>query len=315
MKTALVGCTGFVGGNLAARHAFDGAYHSTDVARAFGAAPELLVYAGVPAEKYLANADPAGDLAAVELALEQIGRIAPRRLALISTVDVYAVPRDVDEDTPADLENPAAYGRNRARLERLVRAAYPDALIVRLPGLFGPGLKKNFLYDMLTLAPTMLKAEKYAQLAAESPLVRDAYAPARAGFYARRPLPRAQARALREWFGAQPFNALSFTDSRAEYQFYDLTRLWDDLCTALDAGLTLLNLTAQPVRAGEVYAYLTGGRPFVNELPGTPVRYAVRSRHAARFGGADGWCCGREAELRGLKRFMDAARAAQEAQG
>lgn len=311
MKTMLVGCTGFVGGNLAAGHAFDGAYHSTDVENAFGTRPELLVYAGLPAAKYLANTDPAGDLAVVEQAFWQIGQIAPQRLALISTVDVYAAPQGVDEDTPADEENPAAYGRNRAKLERMVRTAYPDALIVRLPGLFGKGLKKNFLYDMLTITPAMLKTEKYEQLAAQSPMVRDAYAPARAGFYALRPLEAPAARRLRTWFAQQPFNALSFTDSRAEYQFYDLARLWGDLCKALDAGLTLLNLGTQPVSAREVYAYLTNGGQFTNELPGAPARYDMRSRHAALFGGANGWCYEKEAVLRDLRRFMDLVRAEQ----
>ena len=311
MKTMLVGSTGFVGGNLAASHAFDGAFHSADIERAFGARPELLVYAGLPAAKYLANTDPAGDLAVVERAFWQMEQIAPRRLVLISTVDVYAVPQGVDECTPADAENPAAYGRNRARLERLVREAYPEALIVRLPGLFGRGLKKNFLYDLLTITPAMLKEEKYEQLAAENSLVRAAYAPARAGFYALRTLDAQTARELRAWFAAQPFNALSFTDSRAEYQFYDLARLWGDICTALKAGLTLLNLSTQPLSAREVYARLAGGGQFVNELPGAPARYDMRSRHAALFGGANGWCYEKETVLRDLRRFLDEERAEQ----
>lgn len=314
MKTMLVGSTGFVGGNLAASHAFDGAYHSTDIEGAFGVRPELLVYAGLPAAKYLANTDPAGDLAVVERAFWQMGQIAPRRLVLISTVDVYPVPQGVDEETPADENNPAAYGRNRAKLERLVREKYPDALIVRLPGLFGKGLKKNFLYDMLTITPAMLKTEKYKQLAKENPLVRDAYAPARAGFYALRELDAEAARTLRAWFAAQRFNALSFTDSRAEYQFYDLARLWGDIGTALDAGLTLLNLSTQPVSAQEVYAYLTNGGQFTNELPGAPARYDMRSRHAALLGGANGWCYEKETVLRGLRHFMNEERAKQVAQ-
>lgn len=315
MKTMLVGNTGFVGGNLAASHTFDGACHSTDIGGAFGARPELLVYAGLPAAKYLANTDPAGDLAVVEQAFWQIGQIAPRRLVLISTVDVYSAPQGVDEDTPADEENPAAYGRNRAKLERMVRTAYPDALIVRLPGLFGKGLKKNFLYDMLTITPAMLKTEKYEQLAAQSALVRDAYAPARAGFYALQPLDAGAAHTLRTWFAAQPFNALSFTDSRAEYQFYDLSRLWDDICTALNAQLTLLNLSTQPISAREVYAYLTKGGQFTNELPGAPARYDMRSRHAALLGGTNGWCYEKETVLRDLQRFMDGERAKQAARG
>ena len=307
MKTALVGATGFVGGNLAASHAFDGLYHSTNVEKAYGTHPDLLVYAGMPAAKYLANTDPEGDWAVACGALENMRRIAPGQLVLISTVDVYRAPLGADEDTPADPDNPAAYGRNRARLEQAVREEFPEALIVRLPALFGAGLKKNFLYDLLTLVPAMLKADKYAELAAREALVARGYEDANNGFY-RLCAKGEDAAALRAWFEKNDFNALSFTDSRAEYQFYDLSLLWRDITIALAHGLTLLNLTAAPVRAGEVYEYLTHGGRFVNELPGEPARYDMRTKHAALFGGENGYCLGREEELARIAAFAAAAR-------
>jgi hypothetical protein len=42
-----------------------------------------------------------------------------------------------------------AYGTNRLALETWIAARNPDHLIVRLPALFGPGLKKNALFDLL----------------------------------------------------------------------------------------------------------------------------------------------------------------------
>mgnify|MGYP002224763577 CR=1 FL=1 len=62
-----------------------------------------------------------------------------------------------------------AYGRNRLQLERWVREDYPNALIVRLPALYGIGLKKNFLFDLHTITPAMLKPEKYTELAQKIP--------------------------------------------------------------------------------------------------------------------------------------------------
>ena len=57
------------------------------------------------------------------------------------------------------------------------------------------------------------------------------------------------AAALREFFAGNDFNALAFTDSRSRYQFYHLARLWQDVQTALQNGLTTLNLTT-PARYG-----------------------------------------------------------------
>lgn len=308
MRSALVGCTGFVGGNIAARHPFEGLYHSKNIGGAFGTRPELLVYAGLPAAKYLANTDPDGDLAVVKNAMENIRQIAPQRLVLISTVDVYAQPDGVDENIPADMDNPAAYGRNRALLEQLVRGEYPNALIVRLPGLYGAGLKKNFLYDFLTLTPAMLRENKFREMAEKNALVRECYAPARNGFYALQPLEKARSDALRAWFAQNDFNALSFTDSRAAYQFYDLSCLWKDISWALAADLKLLNLAVAPVTAAELYRHLTHGGVFYNELPGVPARYDMRSKYDVLYDGADGYLYSREEMLDRVAAFVAAAR-------
>ena len=49
------------------------------------------------------------------------------------------------------------YGRNRLYLENYIRNNYHDYLIVRLPGLFGKGLKKNafirFIKQKLPIFP------------------------------------------------------------------------------------------------------------------------------------------------------------------
>ena len=182
-KDLLVGSTGFVGGNLAAKHAFAAVCHSTDIAAQFGAKPDLCVYAGVPAAMFLANADPDADLAVMAAARENLRQIAPKQLVLISSIAVYADSRGKDEQSPMTPDGLPAYGRNRLQLERWVREDYPNALIVRLPALYGIGLKKNFLFDLHTITPAMLKPEKYTELAQKSPLVRDGYTLADNGFY------------------------------------------------------------------------------------------------------------------------------------
>lgn len=299
--TVLVGSTGFVGGNLMAAHAFDAAYHSTDIAEGFGKDNGLVVYAGVPAAMFLANQDPAADLAVMAAARENLRRLAPKQVVLISSIAVYADSRGKYEDSPMSAEGLAPYGANRLRLEQWVREDRPDALILRLPALYGIGLKKNFLYDLHTLTPAMLRPAKYEELAAKSALVCAGYSDAGNGFYKLNG--QVDAAALRAFFEGNDWNALAFTDSRSVYQFYDLRRLWSDIEKCLAAGLRTVNLTPPPVSAARVYEHLTG-RTFENHLAAAPFDYDLRSRHAELLGGAEGYLCTEEEELADIAAFM-----------
>ena len=301
-KDLLVGSTGFVGGNLAAKHAFAAVCHSTDIAAQFGAKPDLCVYAGVPAAMFLANADPDADLAVMAAARENLRQIAPKQLVLISSIAVYADSRGKDEQSPMTPDGLPAYGRNRLQLERWVREDYPNALIVRLPALYGIGLKKNFLFDLHTITPAMLKPEKYDELAAKSPLVQSAYTLADNGFYKLNGT--VDAAALKAFFVGNDFNALAFTDSRSRYQFYNLGRLWPDLEKARAADLKLLHLCTPPVSAAEVYTAVTGKADWHNELPKPPFDYDLRSRHADILGGSGDYLCTKQQELDDITRFL-----------
>ena len=301
-RDVLVGSTGFVGGNLLASHAFERACHSTDIETAFGEPNDLVVYAGVPAAMFLANQDPAADLAVMEQARQNLRRLRPGKAVLISSIAVYPDSRgrtEADQPDPAGL---APYGANRLQLEKWVREDYPDALIVRLPALYGIHLKKNFLYDLHTITPAMLREEKYRELAARCELVEKGYSPAENGFYKLNG--SVSGTALREWFEAQSFNALAFTDSRSRYQFYDLGRLWGDLEACLQNDLRLVNLTTPPVSAAKVYTALTG-KTWKNELDRAPFDYDLRSLYAGQLGGQGGYLCSEEDELRDIRTFME----------
>jgi hypothetical protein len=71
-----------------------------------------------------------------------------RQFILVSTVDVFMLPKGVDEHTAIEIDGLCPYGLHRYRLEQRTRELFPKALIVRLPGLVGPGLKKNVIFDL-----------------------------------------------------------------------------------------------------------------------------------------------------------------------
>ena len=296
----LVGYTGFVGSNLSDKYDFTYRINTKNKEEAYGKKPELLVYAGLRAEKFLANEDPKADLKNIEEAFEQIKKIAPKKLVLISTVDVYKVPVNVDEDTEIDTDGLAAYGLNRYRLEQMVRNEYPDALIVRLPGLFGKGLKKNFIYDYIHVIPSMLREDKYLELSLMSEKIKASYERMDNGFYKCKAV---DDEGLKEEFKRIGFSALNFTDSRGIFQFYNLERLMSDILKALDEDIRLLNIATQPVSVSEVYERLTGGGIFVNEISTNPPMYAYRSIHAKSFGGSDGYFYDKNTVLNEIKDF------------
>jgi len=146
--SALIGYTGFVGGTLLRQARFDDRFRSTDIADIAGRRYDLLVCAGAPAEKWKANADPAADMASLQRLMDALARVHAEQVVLVSTVDVYPVPRGVDEGTPLDPAEGQPYGRHRLLLERFVAERF-ETLVVRLPGLYGHGLKKNIIFDLL----------------------------------------------------------------------------------------------------------------------------------------------------------------------
>lgn len=144
---ALIGSTGFVGGALQRQTAFDELYASRNIDSIRGRQLDLVVCAGAYAEKWRANQDPVADMAALERLIDPLRELGCRRFVLISTVDVYQRPLGVDESAPADAAHP--YGRHRRLLEEFVQETFPESFVLRLPALFGPGLKKNVVFDLL----------------------------------------------------------------------------------------------------------------------------------------------------------------------
>ena len=306
MKKSLVGYTGFVGTNIADSCHFDGLYNSQNIESAYGTKPDLLVYSGVPAEMFLANNNPSADLAVIEQAAENICKISPKRLVLISTIAVLDDVDRVDEDHIVDTEKLSDYGLHRYKLEQMAQEIIPSCHILRLPALFGKSIKKNFIYDMLHFFPAMLNQAKYETFLATEAIIADCYKLQDNGFY-KLQLTEEKKDELRAAFKRLDFSALNFTDSRSIFQFYNLAHIWEHIELVIAKQIPLLHLAVEPLSAGEVYRELCG-RPFVNEVGQKPFNYNYRTKHDTCFGGENGYIYNREQVLSDLKPFVEEAK-------
>jgi dTDP-4-dehydrorhamnose reductase len=264
MKTALIGHTGFVGGNILEKSGttpntlptFTDLYNSKNISEIDGKSYDLVVSAGAPAVVWYANQHPEEDMAALEAIMTHLKTVSATTFVLISSVDVYPEKErsEVDEDTVIDPGKNSPYGANRFALEEFVRAHFPKHLIVRLPGLYGRGIKKNFIYDLMYN------------------------------------------------------NALEFTHADSMYQYYDLGNLSHDIQTALTAGITLLNIAAEPISARDT-AKEVFGIDFENRpADKTPWNYNIYTKHAAVFGKTGHYLYSRAETVAGIKQFVNEER-------
>lgn len=229
MFNSLIGYSGYVGGTLLKQADFTSLYRSTNIGDIDNKIFDTVVCAGAPAQKWIANREPDADREKIEALIAHLKTIQCKTFILISTVDVFKNPIGVDEDSLVDQSGLHAYGLHRRLLETFVEEHFPSHLIVRLPGLVGPGLRKNVIFDFLN------------------------------------------------------DNNLEAIDSRGVFQFYPMVNLWYDIQTALNAGLQLVHLTAEPVSVGDVS--LQGfGKSFTHTLANPAATYDLQTKHAHVFG-------------------------------
>lgn len=149
MQKALIGNTGFVGSNLINQNKFDLFYNSSNISTIDGKELDLLVLAAPSAVKWKANQEPEQDLQMINDLINHLKNVKAKQVIQISTIDIYKNPFNVDENTPIETEGLHPYGKNRFYLEEFIRNQFKNHLVIRLPALFGEGLKKNFIYDLL----------------------------------------------------------------------------------------------------------------------------------------------------------------------
>jgi len=299
----LVGHSGFVGSNIKEQTNFDKCFNSSNIEESFGLNPDLLVYSGVRAEKFLANSEPDKDFAIIENAIDNIKKINPKRIILISTVDVYPNPVEVNESDNIDKEKLQPYGKNRLHLEEWVEKNFEDYLIVRLPALFGKNIKKNFIYDLIHIVPSMLNEKKFLEIATENDWIKEYYEKQENTFYKLLPISETEKKELKEKFLSINFSALNFTDSRGIFQFYNLDHLWSDISIALENNIKKLNLATEPISVNEIY-FAIYQKEFANEILPTIPKYDFHTLYGSFFNENQNYIRSKEVILEDIKKFI-----------
>jgi hypothetical protein len=253
-RRALIGYTGFVGSNLCATGGYTDFYNSSNFTKMAGQSFDEIVCSGIAAVKWLANKEPERDWVQIQDLLDVLAQTRAGRFILISTIDVYPDPsQPLNEDAVIEGLPSHPYGRHRLAVETWVREHFPDHLIVRLPALFGSGLKKNALYDLLH------------------------------------------------------DNGVDKINPASTFQWYPVSRLSGDIAQASGAGLKLVNLFTEPLGTGEIVDTLFPNAPIAPPSQPAPA-YNLNTKHAALFGGRDGYVMDAGQVMTALRTYVATAR-------
>jgi sugar phosphate isomerase/epimerase len=147
MPDAIIGWTGFIGQTLTLANPDADLYNSSNIYDISGKHYTTVYMAGMPAEKWRINRDPGPDRDTLDQFKDILSTIRADQFILISTVDVMDCTVEQTENGITYASHP--YGLHRRLLEEFVMTTFPTCYILRLPGLFGKGLKKNAIYDLI----------------------------------------------------------------------------------------------------------------------------------------------------------------------
>jgi len=229
----LVGSTGFIGRHLIEGFEFDLSVHRSNINEIKGKKTDLLICAGLPAEKWKANQSPEDDFLNMSNLAQILSTVRSKKAILISTIDVYQPAINVNENDSPSLNGISAYGRHRAWFEFFFKSNFSKSIVIRLPGLFAKDIKKNLIHDLLHKKSIQLQN----------------------------------------------------VHRNSQFQFFNLTEIWNVINFSLENDIPMLNVTSEPIFAQEIASLF-------NVILGTNsprIAYDMRSIYSSDFKGNNGY--------------------------
>ena len=148
-RTSLIGYTGFIGSTLSSQFDFTHCFNRENIHSLSDSSYNLSICCAAPGLKWYANKYPDSDLSSINSLIQSLSSLRTDHFVLISTIDVGGHGAVFNEDhqfSYGSLQEP--YGLHRLKLEQFAATHFSRCTIIRLPALVGPGLRKNFIYDL-----------------------------------------------------------------------------------------------------------------------------------------------------------------------
>ncbi len=308
MRNALIGYTGFVGNNINKQNRFDFQFNSSNINDIKNKDFDLVVCAGITANKWWSNRNPQEDLFNIKKLLDILKTVKAKQFVLISTIDVFSQPVNADELSDIDQDKILPYGKNRFFVEEFVRKNFSKNLIVRLPGLFGDGLRKNFIFDLINNAPKTVESQKFSDVMKELSLkdkneVVNSYDFKDGYWFLKNNLDIFALSKINNLFRDLDFNSLSFTHSDSVFQFYNLENIWNNISSVLNNNVDLLHLSTEPISCKEL-AKEVFDIDFSNKTTQDPLFYNMKTVHGKFFADSrNGYICDKNKVLSDIRDF------------
>lgn len=240
--TGLVGYTGFIGQNLLKQYNFDYTYNSKNISDIYNMHFDLLFISGISANKVFANTNPEEDLYNIQSLIYHLSKCSADRVVLISTIDVH---------------NDDFYGLNRLYAESEICKIFNNTSIIRLPGLYGSGLKKNLIFDIYNLCPKYL-TKKYFDKLCETISDKSELVKVQNSFIELDGIYTCKDISILDILCKYNFTSLQFTNPNSTFQFFNVSSLKSviDKMLAENNHNKLLEISSEPISARELCEYV-----------------------------------------------------------
>ena len=150
MAISLIGYSGFIGQQLIKDYgqSIGNIYNSKNIKHLPDMVHDIIIIAAPSAVKWQANKNPKEDLAKVSKLIDAISNTSASKLIHLSTCDVFDYSKGTRNFELDQEFSDQPYSKHRRMLEEAVMGL--NSHILRLPTVYGEGMKKNIFFDLLT---------------------------------------------------------------------------------------------------------------------------------------------------------------------